>query len=106
MDQDRGTVVYDRRVEDRRLNRIENKLDELAKVLVTMARTEEKVAAMEEDKVVQWEVLNKLEAKLDIMEVKVNDAARTMGTLNKLFWVLTAAAAAYYLPAILQNFSL
>ena len=104
MDDNRDNIIYDRRADDRRLNRIETKLDELTKVLVTMARTEEKVAAMEEDKVIQWEVLNKLESKIDIMEVKVNDAARTINTIHKLFWVVVAGSVTYFLPSLLKSF--
>ena len=50
------------------------------------------------------EVLNKLESKIDIMEVKVNDAARTINTIHKLFWVVVAGSVTYFLPSLLKSF--
>jgi len=98
------SITYNRRATDVRLERIETKLDELGKVLIALARTEEKVHAMEDDKIVQWEVLNKLEAKIDIMEVQLNDAARTMKIIHKFFWIAVAGAATYFMPSLLGTF--
>ena len=97
---------YGRRVDDLRLNRIEEKIDKLAEAMISLARAEEKISAIEEDRETYWETLNKLCAKMDIMEKKADDASRTVGIIHKLFWVGVAGAAAYIIPGFLESIAL
>ena len=76
-----------------RLDRIEDKLDKLADAMVAMARAEEKLVQLEKNHGSQFERMNKFSAKLDNIEEKVNDNARTVQTINKLFWVAIIAIA-------------
>lgn len=92
-----------RRFYDHRLIRIEEKIDEFGKILVSIARTEEKVSSMEEDKTMQWEKLNKLESKIDIMEQKINDAAKVVGVIHKVFWLAIAGTVTYFIPTFLES---
>lgn len=98
--------LYERRSSDLRLNRIEEKIDRLAEAMISLARAEEKISAMEDDRETYWESLNKLTAKMDIMEGKVEEAARTVNILHKLFWVGVAGASAYVVPGFLQSLNL
>jgi len=74
-----------------RLDRIESKLDQLTEAMVAMARAEEKLAGLKEDHDRAFERLNRFSAKLDEIEKKVDDNARTVQTINKLFWIAAVA---------------
>lgn len=74
-----------------RLDRIENKLDQLAEAMVAMARAEEKLAGLKEDHDRAFERMNRLSQKLDVIERQVTENAQTVAIINKLFWVAIVA---------------
>jgi len=74
-----------------RFDRIETKLDKLSEAMVSLARTEEKIMAMENDRANQMNRMNRFSEKLDNIEKKCDDNARTVSTINKLFWVAIVA---------------
>ena len=74
-----------------RLDRIEEKMDKMSEVLVSLARFEEKMDAYNEYRDRSWERMNKFSSKLDTIEKKCDDNARTVHTINKLFWVAIVA---------------
>tara|TARA_B100000900_G_scaffold354740_1_gene323606 strand:- start:178 stop:456 length:279 start_codon:yes stop_codon:yes gene_type:complete len=76
----------------KRLDRIEEKLDKMSEVLVALARFEEKMDAYNEYRTNSWERMNKFSEKLDKIENTVGDNARTIGVINKLFWIAIVAA--------------
>lgn len=76
-----------------RLDRIENKLDQLADAMVAMARAEEKLAGLKEDHDRAYERMNRFSAKLDDIEKKVDENHRVIGTINKLFWIAIVSVA-------------
>ena len=76
---------------NKRLDRIEEKLDQMGEVLVSLARFEEKMDAYNEYRERSWERMNKFSAKLDHIEKMCDDNARTVHTINKLFWVAIVA---------------
>lgn len=76
-----------------RLDRIEDKLDKLTDAMVAFARAEEKLVQLERNQAASAERMNKHSAKLDVIEEKVNDNARTVQTINKLFWVVLISVA-------------
>lgn len=78
---------------DARLDRIEEKLDNMQEVLVSMARFEEKVAAIKDAQDNGWDRMNHFSKKLDSIEEQVRDNAHTVSIINKLFWVAVIAAA-------------
>jgi len=87
---------------DQRLDRIEEKLDKLSDVVVSIARFEEKMDAYNEYRERSWERMNKFSEKLDTIEKKCDDNARTVHTINKLFWVAIIAAIGTYVANILM----
>ena len=76
---------------DKRLDRIEEKLDQMSEVLIALARFEEKMDAYNDYRNKSWDRMNKFSAKLDTIEKMCDDNARTVHTINKLFWVAIVA---------------
>ena len=77
---------------DKRLGRIEDKLDRLADAMVAMARAEEKLDALQNEHNKMYERVNRLSTKLDDVESGVNENSNTVRVINKLFWVAIIAA--------------
>ena len=77
---------------DKRLDRIEEKIDVLSDALVTIARFEEKMDAYNKYRDDSWNRMNKFSEKLDCIERKVNENAHTVQVINKLFWAVILAA--------------
>ena len=77
--------------DDTRLDRIEQKIDKLADAMVSLARTEEKILAMEENHRNHYERMNRFSQKLDAIEIKVNENAHTVSIINKVTFVGVAA---------------
>jgi anti-sigma-K factor RskA len=77
-----------------RLDRIEEKIDKLSDAMILMARAEEKLIALESKYAAQYERMNRFSEKLDAIEKTVNSNAQTVNTINKLFWIAIATAAA------------
>ena len=75
-----------------RLTRIEQKVDKLGEAMISMARAEEKITGLKTDYDKMYERMNKLSAKLDDIQSKVDENARTVSLVNKLFWVVIIAA--------------
>jgi len=76
---------------DQRLSRIEEKIDKLSYAMVSLARTEEKILAMEKQHQNTYERMNKFSLKLDVIEAKVNDNAHTVGIINKVTFIGVAS---------------
>lgn len=75
----------------KRLDRIEKKMDKMSDVLVSLARFEEKMDAYNEYRERSWDRMNKFSEKLDVIEKMCDDNARTVQTINKLFWIAIIA---------------
>ena len=78
---------------DKRLDRIEEKIDTLSDAMVTLARFEEKMDSYNKYRDDSWARMNKFSEKLDCIEKKVDANHHTVQIRNKLFWDATAAAA-------------
>ena len=76
-----------------RLDKIEDKIDKLTDTMVAMARAEEKITALRGDQNKMYDRINRLSVKLDEIQFKVDENARTVNLVNKLFWVAIVAAA-------------
>ena len=76
---------------NKRLDRIEEKLDQMSEVLIALARFEEKMDTYNEYRDRSWDRMNKFSEKLDIIEKICDDNSRTVHTINKLFWVAIVA---------------
>lgn len=78
---------------DKRLDRIEEKIDSLTDALVTIARFEEKMDTYAKYRDDSWARMNKFSEKLDAIDKKVDEQGHTINVINKLFWLAIAAAA-------------
>ena len=68
----------------KRLDRIEEKIDKLADAMIALARAEEKLIAIEKNNHSNFERLNRFSQKLDDIEKKVDDNARTVHIINRI----------------------
>lgn len=76
-----------------RLNRIEEKIDKLSDAMISLARAEEKLIAIEKNNHANYDRMNRFSVKLDNIEDKVNDNARTIDVIKKTFWLVLGAVA-------------
>lgn len=78
-------------MDEKRLDRIEEKIDKLADAMITLARTEEKILSMEQQSQLNFDRMNRFSDKLDCIEKKVDDNARTVKLINQIVWVAVVA---------------
>jgi len=71
-----------------RLDRIEEKIDKLSDAMISLARAEEKLIAIEKNNHANYDRMNRFSQKLDNIEDKVNDNARTIDVIKKTFWLV------------------
>ena len=83
-----------------RLNRIEQKIDKLADAMISLARAEEKIVALQVDHDNMRDRMNKLSVKLDEIQKAVDDNSRTVGIINKVVYVAVAAAIGTYVTHV------
>jgi hypothetical protein len=77
-----------------RISRIEEKIDRMTDAIIALARAEEKIVTLADFAKQQGEQILTLINRVDKIEdlVKVNNS--TVIIINKLFWIVMAAAAA------------
>jgi len=78
-------------IQDTRLDRIEAKIDSLSEAMVSLARAEEKLIAIEKNNFTHYERMNRFSEKLDELERKVEDTSSTVEVINRLFWIVVVA---------------
>jgi low affinity Fe/Cu permease len=80
--------------ENGRLDRIEKKIDKLSETVISLARAEEKLISLENDKKFLMERMVKSEDRIDDVEERVSDMAVTVTVINRLSWIVISACAA------------
>lgn len=96
-----ATALHEHLVQDEaRLTRIESKIDKLTDIMVSLARAEEKLIALESDRSLVNERLNVHSDRLDEVEGKTESSIITINIITNIFWIcltaIAAAAAAQY----------
>ena len=81
----------------KRLDRIEEKIDKLGDAMISLARAEEKLIAIEQNNHANVERLNRFSSKLDDIEKKVDNNAHTVTIINRLFWIVVVAMASGFI---------
>lgn len=76
---------------DRRLDRIEQKIDKLSEVVISMAHVEEKIANLEEHQSLVLEKIYDAETRHNAMDRRVSSNEVTIKVINRVFWILTTA---------------
>ena len=74
-----------------RLNRIEEKIDKLAETLVAMARVEEKILALEDDKRFLMEKMVAIDSNLRKVERQGNETSSDLSMITRIFWIALSA---------------
>ena len=75
-------------VQSQRLDRIEEKLDQMAQAIIALARAEEKISTLAEFNKQQSEQIQSLINRIYLLEQLVNSNASTVNVINKIFWVI------------------
>ena len=81
-----------RETQTQRLDRIEEKIDKLSDAMISLARAEEKLIAIEKKNHANFDRMNRFSQKLDDIEDKVIDNTRTISVITKMFWLVIGAA--------------
>lgn len=75
----------------KRFDRIEQKIDKLSDAMISLARAEEKIMAMDADRANTLERLNRHSEKLDELNDEVKKNTAITATIVKITWILVAA---------------
>ena len=84
-------MAASRETQSDRLSRIEEKIDKLSEAMIALARAEEKLVAIEKNNHNNFDRMNRFSQKLDQIEKKVDDNARTVSIINKVVYVISVA---------------
>jgi tetrahydromethanopterin S-methyltransferase subunit G len=84
-------MAVTKETQNTRLDRIEEKIDKLSDAMISLARAEEKLIAIEKNNHANYDRMNRFSQKLDSIEDKVNDNARTVDVIKKTFWLLVGS---------------
>jgi hypothetical protein len=88
-----ATAAEQRAEQAARLDRIETKIDQMSEAIIALARAEEKIITLTEFGKQQGEQILSLINRVDRLDTLVRDNASTVTIINKLFWIIIAAAA-------------
>jgi len=72
-----------------RLDRIEQKIDKLADVIVQIARVEEKISDLEIRREEQHQRVNNLSKKIDNIDTHVTSLVEKVATMQKVGWLVS-----------------
>lgn len=81
-------TTRDHNEQNDRLSRIENKLDLLSDVIVSIARAEEKIETLAKYGEAQAIHILKIVERLETLETKVISNEVVVNVINKLFWIV------------------
>jgi tetrahydromethanopterin S-methyltransferase subunit G len=87
---------------DGRLDRIEQKIDKLAEAIVSIARAEEKLVMLENDKKFLMQRMIELDERVDAVEKKTDDNAATISVIQRITWIAISTAVAAAVGAYLK----
>ena len=77
-----------------RLDRIESKIDKLAEAIISLARAEEKLIQLENDKKFLMEQMIKFEDRLLQLERNTSETASSLSFITRFFWIGMSAIGA------------
>ena len=81
-------------IQSQRLDRIEEKLDQMAQAIIALARAEEKISTLAEFNKQQSEQIQSLINRMDRVEQSVNSNANTVNVINRIFWLIAGGLVA------------
>lgn len=87
---------------EHRLDRIEQKIDKLSEAIISIARAEEKLVSLENDKKFLMDKMIAVEERVATVEKKTDDNASTISIIHKISWIMVSTAVATAIGAYLQ----
>ena len=88
---------------ENRLGRIEAKIDKLAEAIISLARAEEKLMQLEEDKKFLMGKMIKLEERMEKTERVLDENSMTISAINRIFWIALSGTIATLIGAYLMR---
>tara|TARA_B100000900_G_C20393297_1_gene639529 strand:- start:261 stop:581 length:321 start_codon:yes stop_codon:yes gene_type:complete len=83
-------------IQAQRLDRIEEKLDQMGEAIVMLARAEEKISTLTSFSKQQSEQILSIINRLDRVDNMVNSNSNTVALINKVFWLIVAGLIAAF----------
>lgn len=87
---------------DGRLDRIEQKIDKLAEAIVSIARAEEKLVMLENDKKFLMQRMIELDERVNTVEKKTDENTTTISVIQRITWIAISTAVAAAIGAYLK----
>ena len=88
---------------ENRLGRIEAKIDKLAEAIISLARAEEKLMQLEEDKKFLMGKMVRLEERMEKTERVLDENSMTISAINRIFWIALSGTIATLIGAYLMR---
>lgn len=88
-----ATAQEQRAEQSARLDRIEQKIDQMSEAIIALARAEEKIITLTEFGKQQGSQILALINRVDRLDELVRSNASTVNVINKLFWIVIATTA-------------
>ncbi len=82
-----------RESQSERLDRIEEKIDKMSEAIIALARAEEKIITLTSFSKQQSEQIQSVINRVDKIDEIVRTNSNTVNFINKIFWIVMAAAA-------------
>jgi len=79
--------------QNRRLDRIETKIDQLSEAMISLARAEEKLIGMEKNQHIAYDRLNRHSEKIDELDGTIKQMHTRQEVMMKFMWLITTAVA-------------
>lgn len=77
--------------EAHRLDRIEIKIDKLSDAVISLARAEEKLINLENDRNTMLDKITRIEEKIDNVDLRITEQETTSRVVIKVFWIVLTA---------------
>ena len=84
-------VSADHEAQNARLDRIETKIDQLSEAMISIARAEEKMIAMEKNAGIAYDRLNRHSEKIDELDNTLQKMAGRQELMIKFMWLIITA---------------
>lgn len=83
-----------------RLDRIEQKIDKLSEIVISLARAEEKLVGLEAEKNTIRGRLDKHDQRIGDVERKIDESDVTLKVIHRIFWIVVVAGVSAYTASL------
>lgn len=100
-EQKKESIMIDYNAEEKRLQRIEDKIDKLSEAMISLARAEEKLIMMEKNDLDAANKMIRMSKRIDEIEDKVDENSRTVKLINGIAVIVLPAVVAALIKVFL-----